>query len=134
MKLFIADDSIILQDRLTEMLSDIENLEIVGTAVNSLDAYKKIELSKPDIIITDIRMPGGGGIELAEYIHHKHPEIVLIVYTNYTYPQYLTKAKAIGVNYFFHKTTQAEELYQTINMLCNKDDFLKKELNTIDEN
>lgn len=123
MKLFIADDSIILQDRLTEMLSDIENLEIVGTAANSLDAYRKIESSKPDIIITDIRMPGGGGIELAEHIHHEHPEIVLIVYTNYPYPQYKTKVKAIGVNYFFQKTTQTEELYQTINMLCNKNDF-----------
>jgi len=123
MKLLIADDSELLQGRLIQLLSDIENLEIVGTAINSLEAKDKIELLKPDILISDIRMPGGGGIELAENISTQYPDIVLIVYTNYPYPQYKAKLNKIGIDHFFLKTKQTEELYDAINKLCNKNDF-----------
>ncbi len=119
MKLFIADDSEMLQKRLIQFLSDIKNLQIVGTATNSLDALERIEILEPEMLITDIRMPGGGGLELAENIKNVYPNIILIIYTNYRYPQYYSRFNKIGVKYFFDKTQQSEDLYHQVERLCN---------------
>ncbi len=128
MKLLIVDDSELLQDRLAILLSDIENLEIVGRAENALDGKILIDELNPDLLLTDIRMPGGGGIELIENLKSDYPNLIKIVYTNYPYPQYENKCRDIGADYFFHKGSDANELYNTIEKLCTsneKEDLLE---------
>jgi len=120
MKLLIVDDSELLQDRLATLFSDIENLEIVGKAENALEGKILINDLNPDLLLTDIRMPGGGGIQLIESLKSDYPDLIKIVYTNYPYPQYEEKCREIGVDYFFHKGTEAEELYETVKKLCVK--------------
>ena len=122
MKLLIVDDSELLLDRLATLLADIENLEIVGTAENALEGKTLIDELNPDLLLTDIRMPGGGGIELIENLKSDYPNLIKIVYTNYPYPQYEEKCRAIGADYFFHKGSDAQELYNTIEKLCTKND------------
>lgn len=123
MKLLIVDDSEILQERLVALLSDIENLDIVGTAENALEGKQLIDELNPNILLTDIRMPGGGGIELIENLRSDYPNLLKIVYTNYTYPQYERKCREIGAEYFFHKGSDALELHSTIEKLCSKNEI-----------
>lgn len=118
MKLLIVDDSELLQDRLVILLSDIKNLNVIGKAKNSVEAKNLVKLQLPDIIITDIRMPGGSGIDLIESLNENHQNLIKIVYTNYPYPQYENKCSDIGVEYFFHKGSDSEELYSTVKKLC----------------
>ena len=62
MKVFIADDSPILRERLDAMLSELPGIKIVGQAGNVADAIETIRALHPDVVILDIRMPGGSGI------------------------------------------------------------------------
>ena len=60
----IADDSSLIRERLFGILSQFERLDLIEQAKDTSDAKDKILRLKPDIVILDIRMPGGGGFEV----------------------------------------------------------------------
>lgn len=113
MRVLIVDDSEILIDRLSKLLSSITNLEIVGSAQNSLIGAKLVKDLNPDVVIADIRMPGGGGFDLLTKVKAQFPNVVVCIYTNYPNSQYRDKALLLGADYFFYKTKEAEKLYET---------------------
>ena len=110
MKVFIADDSQILRERLKTMLSDFPEVEISGQAQDTPEAIRSIKELKPDVVILDIRMPGGSGIEVLQSIKKDRPEIKVIVFTNYPYPQYRKKCMDLGADFFFAKATESDQI------------------------
>jgi|AntAceMinimDraft_16_1070373.scaffolds.fasta_scaffold38914_1 DNA-binding NarL/FixJ family response regulator len=122
MKVFIADDSPIIQERLMTMLSDITEVEIVGKAHDTPEAIKSIKELKPDVVILDNRMPGGGGIEVLQSIKKDLPRTKVIVFTNYPYTQYRKKFMELGADFFFSKSIQFEEIANAINELNYRND------------
>jgi DNA-binding NarL/FixJ family response regulator len=117
MKILIADDSPILRERLKTMLSDFPEVEIAGQAHDTPEAIKSIKELKPDVVILDIRMPGGSGIEVLQSIKKDRPEIKVIMFTNYPYPQYRKKCMNLGADFFFAKATESEEVPKVIEQL-----------------
>jgi len=110
MKVFIADDSAILCERLVEMLSDIPGIEIIGHARDVLESITSIRKLNPDIVILDIRMPGGSGIDVLQDIKKDKQAPMVIILTNYPYPQYRKKCLGLGADYFFDKSTEFEKV------------------------
>ena len=88
MKVFIADDSAEVRERIVDMISEAESIEIVGQAESVPDAIGAIRQLKPDVVILDIRMPGGCGIDVLKTIEKNGGIPVVIMLTNYPYPQY----------------------------------------------
>jgi DNA-binding NarL/FixJ family response regulator len=118
MRLFIADDSEILRSRLVDMLSEIEGVEIVGEAKDSKEAVEAIAVLNPDVVILDIRMPGGDGILALEALkkdRRKHPKV--IVFTNYPYLQYRKRCMDAGADYFFYKALEFGKLIELMKNL-----------------
>ena len=124
MEIFIADDSKVLRDHLTEMLSDIEGIDVIGEAVNTADAILMIRRQLPQIAIIDIKMPEKGGIFVLEEVKKTNPEIIVIIFTNYPYHQYREKAYETGADYFFDKSGEMEKMLETLKNLRDKE--LKK--------
>ena len=91
MKIFIADDSSVIRDRLNALLSDLPGVEVIGEAGDAEAALKGIQELNPDVVILDIRMPGGNGITILEQIKRTDASPVVIMLTNYPYPQYRKK-------------------------------------------
>ena len=118
MKLLIADDSSMLRQRLIEMFSSFDNIEIIGEAQNTAQAIEFTRQLKPDVLILDIRMPEKGGIEVLEQIKQDKNSPIVIIYTNYPYPQYRKKCKESGAKYFFNKSTESEAMFKVIEQLC----------------
>ena len=119
MRVFIADDSEILRVRLIDMLSEIEGVEIIGQAQNSLDAIERIDKLSPHVVILDIRMPRTNGIEVLEAIKKDDESPKVIIFTNYPYPQYREKCMDLGADYFFDKSTEFEKLVDTVKYLIH---------------
>jgi DNA-binding NarL/FixJ family response regulator len=118
MNVFIVDDSKIVVEKLTAMLSGIDGVECVGHARNALDAIRSIMEMKPDVVILDIRLNGGGnGMDVLAQIKKENPPPVVIMLTNYPYPQHQEKCQALGADYFFDKVTDIEKLYETFDKL-----------------
>jgi len=117
MKVFIADDSEVVCERLTALLSELPGIEIIGQAQNVPESIESIRALHPDIVILDIRMPGGSGIDVLEHIKKTNAAPVVIILTNYPYPQYRKKCMALGAEYFFDKSTEFEKVTEVLETL-----------------
>ena len=117
MKVFLVDDSAIVLEKLAAMISGIDGVEIAGQALNARDAIQSIVKLKPDVVILDIRMNGGSGMDVLKRIKKEIPPPIVIMLTNYPYPQYREKCQALGADYFFDKVTEIEKIYDTFKQL-----------------
>lgn len=117
MKVFIADDSALLRERLIDMLSEIEGIEIVGQAQDSLSAVRSIHRLKPDVVILDILMPRGSGFNVLQNIKKNKVAPVVIMFTNYPYPQYRKKCMEEGADFFFDKSSEFGKINDVLKQL-----------------
>lgn len=103
MRVFIADDSEILRERLVENLSQIPNVSVVGEVGDVAKARDAIESIEFDLAIYDIKMPNGSGIGLIKDTKKKQPPTKVIMMTNYSIGNYKNKCLDAGADYFFDK-------------------------------
>ena len=110
MRVFLVDDSAVVRERLRAMLSELAEIEIIGEAQNPPEATSSIEKLKPDAVILDIRMPGGSGIDVLQDIKKDNQAPMVIVLTNYPYPQYRRKCMDAGADFFFDKSNEFDKI------------------------
>lgn len=115
MRILLVDDSKILQERILSIINECDFVQEVDQAYNTLEAKEKLIGSNYDLVISDIRMPGGGGLELLQFIKERQPDTKVIIMTNYPYPQYQNRASELGAEYFLSKN---EELENLANIIC----------------
>jgi len=119
MKIFIVDDSELVVQRVRSLLSNIEGLEFTGQATNANDAVEAIERLKPEVVILDIRLIGENGMNVLERIKKEQSPPVVIMLTNYPYPQYRKKCRELGAEYFFDKVTEIESFVKVLRILAH---------------
>jgi len=110
MKVVIADDSPVVVERLADLLREVRGVKIVGRASDAPEALRCIERMNPDIVILDLQMPGGSGIDILRAIRPERPGLRVLVCTNYIYPQYRNECFAAGANYFLDKSAEFEKI------------------------
>ncbi len=120
MKVFIADDSIEIRKRIIAMLSDVERIDMIGQAENVQDAISSIHELNPDVVILDIRMPGGSGMDVLKTIEKRNRMPVVIMLTNYPHSQYRNKCLDAGADYFFDKSREFEKVIEVVNSMSDK--------------
>ncbi|MDP1622762.1 MAG: response regulator transcription factor [Bacteroidales bacterium] len=121
MKLLIADDSLIIRERIKNLVKDFERVTIVGEAVNGRIAMEMITKYDPDLVLLDLRMPEMGGMEVLKNLKEARMRTKVCILTNYTYPQYRDKCLALGADYFLSKSDDFEKLnFVIINMLSRE--------------
>lgn len=97
-------------------------LQVIGVANNGIEAMGLIEEKKPDIVITDIQMPGYNGLEIIQQVREKFPEIYFIIISGYRQFDYAHQAIKFGVEDYLLKPIKQDEL----NSILDKIIKLKK--------
>ena len=110
LKVFIADDSHIVREHLVTLLNELAGIEIVGQAENVDQAIGAIRKIQPDVVILDIRMPGGSGIDVLQKIKQDEVAPIVIILTNYPYPAYRQKCLQMGADFFLDKSTEFDQI------------------------
>ena len=115
LKVMIADDEKLVC-RLVQALADWEALgmEVVGTAENGIEALELVKKLRPDILITDIRMPGCSGLELIEWAKNEQPQLEIVIISGYAHFEYAQSAIKYGVGNYLLKPIQQNELMETL--------------------
>ena len=109
-KVFIADDSLIVREHLVTMLEELAGIEIVGQAENVAEAISGIRILQPDVVILDIRMPDGNGIDVLRHVKQDKVGPMVIILTNYPYPAYRQKCLQAGADFFLDKSTEFDKI------------------------
>ena len=99
---------------------DALGLQLLATAHDGISALALIEEHQPDIVITDIRMPGYDGIELIERAKRLNPDIDFIIISGYRHFDYAQKAIRFGVEDYLLKPLKAVEINQTLRKMLEK--------------
>jgi CheY-like chemotaxis protein len=84
----IVDDSQVLREKLTEMLSDVPGLVVVGQAEGVADAQRAIDDLEPGLVILDLQLRDGNGLEVLRETRRNHPTMKFVVFTNQPELQY----------------------------------------------
>jgi len=114
-KILIADDEPLIVSGLSERIDWAAlDCQVVGTAENGLEARRLLETLAPDILLTDIVMPGLSGLELAETIRteHRHTEVILL--STYDHFEYAREGLRIGVCDYILKPIDMARLQQAV--------------------
>lgn len=114
-KLLIADDEQIIREAVAELI-DWKTLDIQLAAVckNGMEALDAIMDTAPDIVMTDIKMPGIDGLELIEKIRVLDPHIQFIILTGYPEFEYARRALKYGVHEYLLKPISEESIIEAI--------------------
>ena len=118
LKVVVADDEARVC-QLILMLADWESLgmEVAGVASNGLEALELVERLHPDILITDIRMPGCHGLELIERTKGKVPQLEVVIISGYAHFEFAQAAIKHGVGDYLLKPIKRDELMSTLEKL-----------------
>lgn len=102
-RVLLVDDEPFMIESLKKVIDESNAFEVMDIAYMVNDAKIIVEKNVPDVIITDIKMPGGTGIELIEHISQQNPEVVLIVVSSYDNFEYVRNAFLLGAEDYLLK-------------------------------
>ena len=113
-RVLIADDHAILRDGLRALVSQHDDIEVVGEAADGLEAIQQIVELKPDVVLMDIAMPRLGGIEAALEIQQRRLPTKVLVLTQYDNKEYVLQMLKAGVSGYILKKAAGTELVSAI--------------------
>jgi len=113
-KVLVVDDHALFRRGIIAVLSDQENLEVVGEAIDGLEAIEKAEELAPDVILMDLNMPHCSGLEATQAIQAKKLQVKILVLTVSDKETDLFAAMKFGATGYILKNTEPEELIQAI--------------------
>ena len=117
-RVVVVDDSNLIRRRLLAMLNQLDGVEVVGEAADAKMARDLVRALSPNVVILDIMMPRGNGIDLLEEIKRSHPSTIVVVLTNYPYPAFRRRCAELGAEFFLHKATESHQL---VHILQNRE-------------
>lgn len=116
-KVFIVEDSPLIRRRLMQLVETIQGVQIVGEAEDAQTAVRQIMLSQPDIVLLDLHLAQGTGMEVVTGLSlHQHPATIIVL-SNHATSGIRQACLRAGAGYVFDKTrefTQALEIIADI--------------------
>ena len=118
-KVFLVEDEYAIREGIKKSVDWEKNgFELVGEAGDGEMAFPKILKTKPDILITDIRMPFMDGLELATLVKKELSDIKIVVLSGYDDFNYAKKAISIGVEEYILKPVSGENLLKELGKIA----------------
>ena len=84
LRVLVVDDTVVYRKIVSDILAEMPNVEVVGTANNGKIAMSRIDMAKPDLLILDVEMPEADGLEVLAYIKQKRLDVSAIMLSSYT--------------------------------------------------
>jgi DNA-binding NarL/FixJ family response regulator len=114
LKVLIAEDSLLVSDRLKELLSELDQVEIIGPAPDGDTALQLFHDHSPEVALLDLQMPGRSGVKALIEIRKLRRSCVVIVLTNYDYPEFRAACLRAGADFFLSKSTEFERAIEIV--------------------
>ncbi len=103
---FIVEDSALIRNRIIDDINAMGDFDVVGFAESQDDAIESIEALRPQVVVTDLRLKEGSGIEVVRQVRARRARAPprIFVLTNYASPEYRQKCLLFGADDFFDKS------------------------------
>ncbi|MBD3225731.1 MAG: response regulator [Caldithrix sp.] len=108
--ILIVDDAANVRARIKKICQSNNLRYNIFEAADVQEGIEAYEQYTPQIVILDIKMPGGSGIDILKHIRSKTKAVQIIILTNYTAPEFKEQCLNLGADYFLDKSLQFSEL------------------------
>jgi two-component system, NarL family, response regulator DegU len=122
-RVLLVDDHTIVLDGLKKLLESTGNISIVGEANNGERMIQLAKALNPDVIVSDISMPGINGLDAAIELKSQNPEHRFLMLSMHDSEEYIAKAFASGIDGFLLKNSEKEELFLAIKKIANGEKY-----------
>ena len=119
MKVLIAEDSPLVADRLVELLSELEHVEIIGPVANGHQALQFFHEFRPAVVLLDLQMPGRNGLETLIEIRKLDAACAVVMLTNYDLPEFRAACSHAGADFFLRKSAEFERAVEIVRELAD---------------
>lgn len=113
-RLLLAEDQAMVRGALSALLAMEGDFEVLGASADGEAAWRDLQRLKPDVLVTDIEMPGLSGLELAQRIQRHELPIKVVIVTTFARPGFLRRALDAGVLGYLLKESPADHLAQAV--------------------
>ncbi len=113
-KVVLAEDQAMVLGALAALLELEPDIKVIARAANGRDALKAVEQLAPDVLVTDIEMPGMTGLEVAAALKISRPQVRTVILTTFARPGYLRRALDSGARGYLLKDRPAAELADAV--------------------
>ena len=113
-RILIAEDQAMVRGALSALLNLETDLDVVGAAPDGESAWRELQRLKPDVLVTDIEMPGLSGLELAQRIQRQALPVKVVIVTTFGRAGFLRRALDAGVSGYLLKDAPAEDLAEAL--------------------
>jgi DNA-binding NarL/FixJ family response regulator len=127
-KVLIADDHAIVRRGLHQILSETPDIVIGGEAATAQAVMDLVRAQRWDVVILDISIPGGNGIELIGEIRRERPETRVLMLTVHSEDQYAVRAVRAGAAGFLTKETAPDLLVEAVRKIASGGRYVSAEL------
>jgi NarL family two-component system response regulator YdfI len=127
-RILIADDHLIVREGLRLILETQDGFELVGEAVNGLEALRLAAELHPDVILMDLRMPEMDGLTAIERLQKTQPEIAVVILTTYNEDDLMRRGLRAGARGYLLKDTDRATLFNTIRAAVRGETLLRPEM------
>ena len=108
-QLLIVDDHEVIHAGLKAILEGAV-IRVVGGASNGRDAIKLFRKLRPDVVLLDVRMPGGDGLECLAHIKRDFPKSIVLMFSSFDNPTYIAQAFALGASGYLLKSADRQKI------------------------
>ena len=129
-RVLLADDHTLFRQGLRHLLAEHPRLKIVGEASSADTAVEAAQRLKPDVILMDLHMPGGGGIQATRILHTEMPDIGVLVLTVSENEEDLLAALRAGAKGYILKTSDFDQLLRSLDTVAAGQAALAPEMTT----
>ncbi|MBS7779726.1 response regulator transcription factor [Acidovorax sp. CCYZU-2555] len=113
-RVLLVDDHPLVRDGIRMRLGITDHIVVVGEAASVAEAAELAQALQPDVVVTDIRMPGASGIELVAQFAQTFPDLRIVVLSMHRDPEYVRRALDLGALAYVLKDGAAQQLLDAI--------------------
>lgn len=130
-RVVLADDHVFVRDGIKSLLETEDNIVVVGEAIDGQEALVVVEEQKPDLLITDIRMPHLTGIEVVEKLREKNNFVKTIVLSMHDSEEYVLKSIKAGADGYLLKGSSKEEFLKALHTVIGGGKYFTGDISSI---
>jgi DNA-binding NarL/FixJ family response regulator len=125
-RVFLVDDHEIVRRGIADLINAERDLEVVGESSTVAQTLRRVEATRPDVAVLDVRLPDGSGIDLCRSIRSAHPDIHCLMLTAYDDDEASYSAVLAGASGYVLKDIRGQNLLEGIRRVARGESLLPK--------
>lgn len=113
-RVMVLDDHEVVRRGICDILDRAEGIEVVAEAGTVAQAVRRVDAVRPDVVLSDLRLPDGTGLEVIAHVRRTLPEAHIVVLTSYDDDEARSAARAAGADMFLAKTAGSAEVVEAV--------------------